>query len=553
MTPEPATYTITYGSRRDKGLVRQENQDQLVSFDSSIFGQVFLLADGMGGHEGGAIAANMAITGFKRHFQSVSTTLPLRESLTEAARLTNLDIFEKGNETDGSLHGLRMGSTLVLCVLSGGGYVVAHVGDSRCYVFRNGILTRLTKDHTAVQKMVDAGILSPEEASNHPDASVLTRAFGQRPSVDLEISEPQSLAADEVLLLCSDGLYGYVDEAEITDRLRRNPDPQAAADALLQLALDAGGHDNISIFVIRAEPSSSKSITVPDPPELPAAEAGPATAAVPAVVASLKAPAVSARQAPARSPSARPVESGGGSRMRLAWWLIGIAALLAAFPVAAFLRPQLIPASLRSRLIAMGVALPAEANNPVAAPPVAVTDTRLAPQPTAPLETAPTPDSAGAPVGQKPKDPMETAAAEVKPPADRLPAPVASASLSPPAPSSVGVAHPPNADPVLMQEVGDDVKKLTAAGFDVKPLDEPEGAWRAVAPAPRMLTADHTIVLYRPEFEKVAERVCDQLRCNVIREVKPAELAINFGTGGVVLFVQPVAIKSGSPVTSDKP
>ena len=148
MLPEQGMYTITYGSRRDIGLVRQENQDQIISFDSSVYGQVFLLADGMGGHAGGAVAANMAITGFKRHFQTLATKLPLRESLMEAARLTNLDIYEKSNEKESGAGALRMGSTLVACVVSGGSYVVVHAGDSRCYVFRKGVLTRLTKDRT---------------------------------------------------------------------------------------------------------------------------------------------------------------------------------------------------------------------------------------------------------------------------------------------------------------------------------------------------------------------------------------------------------------------
>jgi len=547
-------YTITYGSRRDKGLVRQENQDQIISFDSSVFGQVFLLADGMGGHEGGAIAANMAITGFKQHFQTLSTKLPLRESLVEAARLTNLDIYEKGNEKDGgSSNSLRMGSTLVLCVLSGGRYIVAHAGDSRCYVFSNGILNRLTKDHTAVQKMVDAGILSPEDAKNHPDASVLTRAFGQRPAIELDISEPQSLAVDETLLLCSDGLYGYVEEAAIVAQLRQHHDPQAAADALLQLALDAGGHDNVSIFVIRAEPSSTKAVTAPDPPvEKAAFPPTPQAAAAPV-----------------------PAATAPRSRLRLAWWLIGIAAVIAAGPVAAFLKPDIIPLSLREKLAAWGVPLPPPEDqaaalsasprdqSPVPEKPVPVMDPAAAGNSASPaqptrLSVEGTPAAAGS-VGAN----SLGANSETSPPASQPPAAAAPEAVPVTAPSGralVVVAFPPNSNAVFMNEVHDFVAKIHTAGFQVTEMPkqiEPNSVWRTVTANPAGFAPDRLFLsaVFLPGFEQDAARICRVVPCSQPGVPLPAGdlwmFQENFGKGGVALFAHPAA--AAPPVTVPGP
>lgn len=538
MTPEQGMYTITYGSRRDKGLVRQENQDQIISFDSSVFGQVFLLADGMGGHEGGAVAANMAITGFKQHFQTLSTKLPLRESLVESARLTNLDIYEKGNEKDGgSSNSLRMGSTLVVCVLSGGRYIVAHAGDSRCYVFRNGVLNRLTKDHTAVQKMVDAGILSLEDAKNHPDASVLTRAFGQRPAIELEISEPHSLAVDETLLLCSDGLYGYVEEAAIIAQLRQNHDPQAAADALLQLALEAGGHDNISIFVIRAEPSSTKAITAPDPP----VEEAATPQALPAAAKPVPAAAIARR-----------------SRLRLAWWLIGIALVIAAVPVAAYLKPDIIPLSLREKLTAWGVPLPPP-DDRAAASAAAPQDQYPVREKTAPVvepeaaasAASPAPRSAKLAAGTPAAAGRAGANAESSPPASQTPEPGAPDAVPTGTPAGrtlVVVVFPPNATAVFMNEVHDFVAKIRTGGFQVTEMPkriEPNGVWRSIMANPAVSAPDRLFlsVVFLSGFEQDGARICRLVPCSQPGVPVPAGdhwmFQENFGTGAVALFVHP--------------
>jgi len=539
MAPEQGMYKITYGSRRDKGLVRQENQDQIVSFDSSVFGQVFLLADGMGGHEGGSVAANMAITGFKQHFQTLSVRFSLRDSLTEAARMTNRDIFEKSNEKDGGANALRMGSTLVLCVLSGGRYIVAHVGDSRCYVFRNGVLTRLTKDHTAVQKMVDAGIISPEEARNHPDASVLTRALGQRPAIELDVSEPHSLAVDETLLLCSDGLYGYVEEAAIVEALRQNSDPQAAADALLQLALDAGGHDNISLFVIRAEPASSATATEPDPPV--ALEA----------VAAVKHP-----------PGQTPVAEGARRSRRLAFWLIGIAVLLAAAPIAAFLRPAVVPAGLREKLLAWGVQLPSVEKTTTFSPEPGVAATRTAPSPFgigAGAEPSGTSGAARSPVNSvaaiADSAGGDSTAGKPTPEVEGNPA-TASLPVHTPDPAtgrplagrkSVALVFPPVSNPGFQEETGKVASRLRAAGYPVTEVPrpvEPNNVWRSVGasvgstPPPVFISA-----VFMAGFDQTAAEICGLVACSQPAAPLPAGdhwmFQENFGASGVALYMRP--------------
>lgn len=284
MSSSPAM-SIRFGGRREIGYVRQENQDQVSRF-SSPYGEVFLLADGMGGHEGGGIAANMAITGFERHFLSQGAEIALADALGRAANLTNGDIYARGHSAapnPAAANAAAMGSTLALVVVQKEHFVTAHMGDSRVYLFRGGRLQQLTRDHNVIQRMLDAGLMTQDEVRLHPDASILTRALGQGETMELEVSEPYALVDGDVLMLCSDGLSGYVDDARIEEALRRNDDPQKAADALAELALEAGGFDNISIWVVRAnsapaEPARPASPTPVEQPPMPGSSFSPGSA-----------------------------------------------------------------------------------------------------------------------------------------------------------------------------------------------------------------------------------------------------------------------------------
>ena len=233
------------------GLVRSENQDNLIQF-ASPFGEVFLVADGMGGARGGATASRMVVEGFQQQLGSLPGTMPAADALRRAARFVAEQVHAVGRNGDPQYAG--MGSTVVLAVVSSRTLVVAHIGDSRAYLYRGKKLQRLTRDHTAVQRMVDSGMISEDEARDHPNASVLSRAIGPAAAVEIEVSAPIELQPGDGVLLCSDGLSGYVDDPVIERTLApffSNPDEASAA--LIQLALDAGGEDNVTVQYLHVQ------------------------------------------------------------------------------------------------------------------------------------------------------------------------------------------------------------------------------------------------------------------------------------------------------------
>ncbi len=545
MAPAQGGYKISYGWRRDKGLVREENQDQIVSFESSPFGIVFLLADGMGGHENGAVAANMAITGFKQHFQSLSQTLPLRECIEEAARLTNLDIFDASKGKGDTPGALRMGSTLVVCVLSGSHYVIGHAGDSRVYSLRNGNLTRLTKDHSAVQKLVDGGIISPEEARNHPDASVLTRALGQRASIEIEISESAALDPDETLLICSDGLHGYVGDDVIVRILRQYPDPQAAADALLQSALDTGGHDNISIFVVRAAPSPA------------AASIG---SAAPVPLPEMAAPHPAQPAAPPAAPKTTGKASSGQKtkgKSALALWLILAGVAVASVPLLLFFRPDLVPESVRTQLAAWKIPLPGSAatspSDQTSAAPTQNSTQNTQPKPSS-LRTVPANNTAANSVATN--SPPASAAPGASGPAQPGPALAAktaalapiSAGASGQPPFSVIVAYPEDSGEAAMNLVERYKAQLRQAGYNVVGESKPASVWRAMVKDPVVPAPGRQVIsaVFAPGYDEAAAKICQAISCTdrTAHAVTKSDLPAfreNFGDGRVVVFLHPAA------------
>ncbi|HXM36490.1 MAG TPA: hypothetical protein VN920_14950, partial [Pyrinomonadaceae bacterium] len=141
--------------------------------------------------------------------------------------------------------------------------------DSRAYLYRQGKLSRLTKDHSVVQKMIDHNMLSEEEARNHPDASVINRAFGQSPELELEISEPIEMQPGDGLLLCTDGLSGYVSDEEIAQRIGGQGDAQEITNALIDLALEAGGEDNVTVQYVLFAQNGKPAIGVPAESSVP--------------------------------------------------------------------------------------------------------------------------------------------------------------------------------------------------------------------------------------------------------------------------------------------
>jgi protein phosphatase len=143
-----------------------------------------------------------------------------------------------------------MGATAVVLLVARSRALVAHVGDSRAYIFTQGELRRLTRDHSRVQRMVDAGMLEPAEAESHPDANLLERAIGVSPDILVDISSWMPLHEGDKILLCSDGLHGYVQDGEISALLGNKLTSQELADQLVDMALRKGGEDNITVQLI---------------------------------------------------------------------------------------------------------------------------------------------------------------------------------------------------------------------------------------------------------------------------------------------------------------
>jgi PPM family protein phosphatase len=251
-SPQSPALLVSVGAQSDIGSQRTENQDRITRA-STPFGDLFVVADGVGGYQGGAEAAQLTVEGFA-DFLSRHGELPVQQALQEAARLVSEEMVRRG-ASDSSRH--NMGSTVVLCIVQGAHAIIAHAGDSRAYRVREGQLQQLTRDHSVVERLVSEGILDQTQAREHPDASVLTRVLGQ-PGTTLDISELELRSGDS-LLLCSDGLWGYANESEIeTVATSQDLSATGVAQALLNLALGGGGGDNISIQFLRFEAPASQ-------------------------------------------------------------------------------------------------------------------------------------------------------------------------------------------------------------------------------------------------------------------------------------------------------
>ncbi len=236
------------GACSETGYVRKENEDRISSIRIGI-NRLYLVADGMGGHKAGALAAELTIQGLESGMTKLLPILPVKEAIAGAFAATNQTVYEQAHSEDTAT--TDMGATAVMLLTQGSLAYVAHVGDSRAYLFSKGKLKQLTKDHSPMERMIAAGILTPAEARGHPQANVIDRAMGNKPQIDVDIAEPITLQYGDGVLLCSDGLNGYVDDTIIEAVLRRSSKAQEAANQLAQEALNAGGEDNISVQFIR--------------------------------------------------------------------------------------------------------------------------------------------------------------------------------------------------------------------------------------------------------------------------------------------------------------
>lgn len=227
---------------------REENQDWM-SWSKISWGECYIVADGMGGYKGGALAARMTVEGLERHLKAQPPESPFDKALQEATRRTNSEVHSAAQSGNAEMD--RMGSTVVVALVSGSNLYIGHIGDSRIYLFRGKQLKLLTTDHTSVQRMVEAGMLTPEQARDHPEAHILSRAVGSKAEVEIEVAGPIQLQPGDGILLCSDGLTGYVADKEIEKVLARQRDVQRVPRKLLELALASGSDDNITVQFVR--------------------------------------------------------------------------------------------------------------------------------------------------------------------------------------------------------------------------------------------------------------------------------------------------------------
>jgi len=235
------------GAATDTGRVRKVNEDAYWYDD-----RLLIVADGMGGHAAGEVAANVALNAARQAIAALEPrVLPVEEMVRQAVAAANLEVYERSLRVPG-LQG--MGTTLTLVWIAGDRAVVGHVGDSRAYLVTKSGMVQLTQDHSVVAELVRSGGLQASEARLHPYRNVLTRALGAAPQVEADVNSVR-VEPGEALLLCTDGLTAVLQDEEIHKTLVEMDDPTRCAQRLVDLANARGGPDNITAVVALMEAS----------------------------------------------------------------------------------------------------------------------------------------------------------------------------------------------------------------------------------------------------------------------------------------------------------
>lgn len=245
-----------YG-KSDPGCTRTENEDRIF-FDASL--GLFVVCDGMGGAQRGAVAAELAVAAIQyyidatRDHYDVSWPFGYRfeisadaNRLTTGVRLANRQVWRRAEQ---SLEYAGMGATVAAVLLGDGRIVTANVGDSRVYRSRKGRMEQISTDDTIIASMLQKGLLSREEAVTHPMRNVVTQAAGSQENVEVHLAE-DTIESGDAILLCTDGLYSVVPEADIEALLASGETAEACVAQLVSAAIDAGGPDNVSVIVLR--------------------------------------------------------------------------------------------------------------------------------------------------------------------------------------------------------------------------------------------------------------------------------------------------------------
>ncbi len=244
---------------RDIGRVRENNQDSVFSMLTTLPREstdlsvgLFIVADGMGGHQGGEIASRLAVRTVVHQILSQLVLPALDDTMSAALQPLMVSAVQAANQAiwdTAQAMGTDMGTTCTAALLVGHGLYIAHVGDSRAYLYEPGGLRQITNDHSTVGRLIQLGQLNPSEAREHPLRNQLYRTVGQQPQVMVDfIYQPVGVSSH--LLLCSDGLWGMVEDPLLAQALGRSPWPQDTCNELIALANLAGGEDNISAVVV---------------------------------------------------------------------------------------------------------------------------------------------------------------------------------------------------------------------------------------------------------------------------------------------------------------
>jgi protein phosphatase len=248
---------LEIASCTDPGMVRSHNEDSIAADASN---GLVVLADGMGGYNAGEVASGMATTVIVTEMRQIlESTEPYqtdpRTNQTIAARLVREQVLKANSSIYQAAQSqpqyAGMGTTLVVSLFYDNRVLVAHLGDSRLYLMRDGALRQVTRDHSLLQEQIDSGLLTPEQAKNAQHKNLVTKALGIDPSVEPEIHEYPTRPGD-IYLLCSDGLCDMVDDEDIGTTLQAlGANLKLAAQQLVQMANDNGGRDNVSVILVR--------------------------------------------------------------------------------------------------------------------------------------------------------------------------------------------------------------------------------------------------------------------------------------------------------------
>lgn len=237
-------------AKTDLGKARELNEDSYYIPSDENELRIYMLADGMGGYNGGEIASKLAIESARKYLTNNFNTIThdrinIEELIRSSMEYANMVVFEKSKEIP-ELEG--MGTTLELVLSYGNKIYIGHVGDSRIYRVRKQFIRKLTQDHSYVQKLVKEGTITKEQAEHHPQKNMLMKALGCNAFVEPDVMV-KGFLKDDILIMCSDGLSNMVDQQTIYEMASKNIE-QATKD-LVQLAKDRGGYDNITVVIIK--------------------------------------------------------------------------------------------------------------------------------------------------------------------------------------------------------------------------------------------------------------------------------------------------------------